>query len=265
MQPFLKWAGGKRQLLPVLKRYFPKKFNRYFEPFVGGGAVFFSLNHPRSYLSDTNEELICCYRVIRSDVNALIDKLKEHYYEKEYYYSVRAQLPDSLSEVERAARMIYLNRCGFNGLYRVNQKGQFNVPFGRYKNPKICDERNLNECSQLLQDTVLRTDSFEKVIDYAKQGDFIYFDPPYIPLSESSSFTQYTSSGFSIEDQRHLAEVFATLVNKGVSVLLSNSDTPEVEELYRGYTHQRVLAHRRINSQVGGRGRIYERLIIGTQ
>jgi len=261
VKPFVKWAGGKRQLLPAIRLNLPKKFARYFEPFVGGGAVFFDLAPPCAILSDANAELINCYLAVRDHVDELIRALRGHVYEKEHYYRVRAIAPDSLGEVERAARTIFLNKTGFNGLYRVNSKGVFNVPFGRFKNPNICDEPTLRTCSARLVGVEIHHRPFEATLREARAGDFVYFDPPYIPLSKTSYFTAYSDLRFDLEDQERLARVFEELADRGAKVMLSNSDVEWVRERYARFTLKDVLAPRSVNSVVSSRGLVRELLV----
>ncbi len=254
-KPFVKWAGGKRQLLDVLLKNIPKKFNTYIEPFVGGGALLFELQPSRAIISDINEELINAYKVIKENVEALIESLKKHRNTKEYYYAIRAVDPKSLTPVERASRFIYLNKTCFNGLYRENSKGQFNVPFGRYKNPKICDEENLRAVSEFLNNsdiTILHCD-YRKTCELAHRGDFVYLDPPYHPLSKTASFTKYNKYDFTEKDQIELAEVFKELDRKGCYVMLSNSNTAFIKNLYEGYEIKEISANRFINSNANGR------------
>lgn len=264
--PFLKWAGGKSQLLPQFQRFFPKKFGRYYEPFLGGGAVFFSLAPRTATLSDTNEELINAYQVVRNSVEELIAVLRRRFSQKndeENYYRIRDEMDLSrLTDVERAARLIYLNKTCFNGLYRVNRSGRFNVPFGNYSNPKICDDVNLRRASTELASASLRVCDFEEAVFKAKRGDFVYFDPPYAPLSPTSSFTSYTKDDFGETEQRRLAHVFRELDKRGVHVMLSNSPKPFIIELYRGFHTELVKATRAINSNGNGRGVIDELLVM---
>jgi DNA adenine methylase len=260
--PFLKWAGGKSQLLPVFDRFFPKTFKRYFEPFVGGGAVFFHLLPPYAMLSDCNEELINCYQVIQQDPEKLINALKEHRNDPEYFYEVRTWDVRNLSDVQRAARLIFLNKTCFNGLYRVNSKGQFNVPFGKYKSPRICDENNLRAVSATLQNTVLNCQSFEQIVAQAEKGDFIYFDPPYQPISKTANFTGYTKNAFRSEDQERLALTFRKLSRRGCHVMLSNSDSEYVRDLYSKFHIETVKANRAINCKGERRGAVNELLIM---
>ncbi len=266
-RPFLKWAGGKSQILPQLLRFVPSSFNTYHEPFLGGGALFFALYRlgriRHAVLSDINTELIDTYRAIRNHVEEIIQLLSTYPYDRDFYYQLRALNPQNLSLPERAARMIYLNRTCYNGLYRVNRKGEFNVPFGRYKNPRILDERNLRAVSKALQYADLYPCSFESVIHRVKPGDFVYFDPPYHPVSETADFTAYHSKGFGPEQQKRLAEIARNLVQHGVSVLLSNSATPFIQNLYAGKFHiHRIHARRFINSKAHRRTG-WDELIIG--
>lgn len=261
-RPFLKWAGGKGQLLPQFSALVPTRFDRYHEVFLGGGALFFGLEPKRARLTDLNEELIDCYRAVRDDVEGVITALRAHKYDKEHFYRVRDMNPRRLSPQKRAARMIFLNKSAFNGLYRVNSQGRFNVPFGRYKNPQICDAENLRACSKVLAGVELEVADFSAVLDHAKKGDFVYFDPPYVPVSDTAYFTAYSPGGFGWHDQQRLADVFRALAKRGVKVMLSNSDTPEVHELYAGFRIETVAATRRINSQANGRGKIGELVVM---
>jgi len=263
--PIVKWVGGKRQLMFELLKNMPQSYNRYFEPFIGGGALFFELQPDNAYISDSNEELINLYLVVQNNVEKLIDDLYRHEVTKEYFLKLRNLDRTShysrLSDVERASRFIYLNRTCFNGLYRVNSKGEFNVPFGNYKNPRICDERNLRNCSELLQKTEIKCADFSEVLNQAQKGDFVYFDPPYVPLNETSSFTSYTKDGFDIDMQFKLREVCDELNDKGVMFMLSNSDTKFVNELYADYEIKKVFASRAVNANANGRGKITEVLV----
>jgi DNA adenine methylase len=263
-KPFIKWAGGKSQLLPNMSKLFPprEQIGTYFEPFLGGGAVFFYLQPPRAYLSDSNNELVELYNVVKNNVEELLEALKGHKNEPEYFYEIRAQDPSSLSVVRRAARFIYLNKTCFNGLYRVNSKGQFNVPFGRYKNPLIRDAEGLRAASMALQHAKIKHDDFQSVLTQAKPTDFIYFDPPYHPLNKTSSFTSYTSEKFGEEEQKQLANTYRLLAECGCFVMLSNSDTPLIRELYKDFHIHEIQASRAINSKPEGRGKITELLII---
>lgn len=264
--PFLKWAGGKRQLLPQYGPYFPSRdaIGRYFEPFIGSAAVFFHLQPPRATLSDRNEKLIEVYRAVQQDVEAVIKALQAHRNEEDYYYAVRAQDPSALSLAERVARLIYLNKTCYNGLYRENSRGEFNVPFGRYKNPKICNKKRLRLAARALQGVTLCAGDFTQVVVAAGEGDFVYFDPPYAPLSTTSSFTSYNRHGFTGADQARLAQTIHELTGRGCRVMLSNSSAPLIYELYEehGYQLIPIQARRSINSKPHKRGPVKELLIL---
>lgn len=268
-RPFLKWVGGKTQLLEQMEPLLPPVFRRYFEPFVGGAALFFDLQATgrlapltaagrRASLRDVNTELVDCYTAVRDHVEALIRALREHRYESEHYYEVRALKPDGLPLPQRAARTIFLNKTGYNGLYRVNKSGQFNVPFGRFTRPLFCDVDNLRACSRALQKVSIEAGDFASVLTEAKKGDFVYFDPPYVPVSPTSDFTAYIPGGFREPEQRKLARVFSKLASRGVHVMLSNSDTPLVRELYADFTIDTVYATRNVNSDSSRRGKLKE-------
>jgi DNA adenine methylase len=268
--PFVKWAGGKTQLLPQLSARVPAKFDRYFEPFLGGGALFFYLMSNKNkrftaFISDINSELMNSYVVIKENVDKLIILLTQHENEynkasereekEKYYYQLRndynLNCPD---RIERAAQLITLNRTCFNGLYRVNPKGKFNVPLGKYKNPTICNSSNLRNVSNVLcnpEVTIKACDYKEALLENAKEGDFIYLDPPYIPVSSTAYFTNYTKYEFSPDDQKNLASVFRKLDERGCKVMLTNSDTPSARELYSDYAkyNERVDSKRSINSK----------------
>lgn len=266
---FLKWAGGKLQLIEQFENLFPHKFRNYYEPFIGSGAVFFyvksKLEPNKVLLSDTNEELINCFLIVRDKPSELVELLLNHRkkHSKEHYYAVRSIESNRLDRVNRAARLIYFNKTCFNGLYRVNSKGQFNVPFGDYKSPSIFDKNILFQASQLLQGVDLEVMTFEKVLDFAGKDDFVYFDPPYIPLSKTSSFTRYSKSDFSMKEQKRLCEVFETLDSRGCFVMVSNSDHALTRELYRQHKKNTVVvrAKRMINSVGSKRGAINELII----
>ncbi len=264
--PFLKWAGGKQRLLTQYKPYFPPEgtIGHYFEPFIGSAAVFFHQQYPMAILSDQNGKLIEVYRSVRDDLDQVVSALKLHRNEADYYYTVRAQNPADLSPAERAARLIYLNKTCYNGLYRENSKGEFNVPFGRYKNPKICDEARLRAASAVLQGVDLQVADFSDAVETAVAGDFVYFDPPYVPLSATSNFTSYNKRGFGREDQERLANTVAQLTDRGIKVMLSNSSAPLVYDLY-GRSSYRIIdirARRNINSNASRRGLVKELLIL---
>lgn len=266
-RPPLKAVGGKTFLLPEILPRLPTKIKTYYEPFVGGGAVFFALAAEKRFknvvLGDANLEFVNVYTALWRDPDAVISALKKHVYDEKYYYKVRAHVPTT--PVARAARTIYLNKTGFNGLFRVNRKGDFNVPFGRYTNPMICDEANLRAVAAVLREmnTKLLWSDFEKTVSLAKRGDSVYFDCPYAPLSETANFTAYTAGGFGPKDQERLRDVAKKLIDRGVFVLLSNSDTPFVRKLYKGFKIEKVEAPRRVNSKGGKRGNVGELLISG--
>ena len=270
-KPFLKWAGGKQQLLAQYQDLFPQRPRRYFEPFVGGGAVFFHFwttgrLPEKVFLFDNNKELINAYRAVRDELDELLEILAVHEGKhcKDYYYEIRSldRLDVELGSVERAARTIYLNKTCYNGLYRVNRKGQFNVPIGSYKNPRIRDEETLRTASTALQGTCIEVRDFRTTVDLAQAGDFFYFDPPYDPLSRTSSFRGYTAGSFREDDQRALAGVFAQLSESGCLCMLSNSFTPFISELYQGFTIETVQANRAISSDPNGRGGIREIVVL---
>jgi len=261
-RPFLKWAGGKRQLLPALLERAPANPPRYFEPFVGGGALFFAMRPRRAVLADVNARLIRTYQGVRDDVEEVIRLLRSYPHEAKFFYRLRATDIDSAPDAEVAAWFIYLNKTGYNGLYRVNRANRFNVPFGRYASPNICDEPTLRACSEALAGAKLVVADFESAVKDARRGDFVYFDPPYAPLSATSSFTSYTSAGFGLEQQTRLRDTATQLKNRGVRVLLSNSSAPSVRELYAtGFRVVQVSATRSVNSKASARGAIVELLV----
>lgn len=270
-KPFVKWVGGKQQLLSQLEAFFPTHFTRYIEPFVGGGAVFFHLWNTgrlpsQSFLFDNNEDLINAYQMIRDSVDDLIRCLAGHKnkHSKDYYYKIRGldRKDRQLEDEQRAARTIYLNRTCYNGLYRVNRKGEFNVPFGSYKNPQILYEDVLRAAHLALQGVTIEVIDFREVVNFAKSKDFFYFDPPYDPVSKTASFTSYTPNSFKDEDQRDLAEVFRQLTQKGCFCMLSNSYTSFILDLYKDFRIELVQAKRRVNSRATGRGNIAEVVVL---
>lgn len=264
--PFVKWVGGKRALLPAIRKFAPLEFNNYHEGFVGGGAVFFALGSraKKAYLSDRNLDLVVTYQVIKEDPTHLIARLKQHAAEhhqrgSDYYYEVRAFEPTD--PVEVAARFIYLNKTCFNGLYRVNKLGKFNVPVGSYKSPNIVQEENILACHQVLKNATIRVGDFGTIVK-AKEGDFCYFDPPYHPLSDMS-FTEYTHDSFTEHDQVRLRDFVLKLHKAGVHVMLSNSKTKFIEGLYNSKIFKRhtVQAPRTVNCKADARGAVDEILI----
>ena len=265
--PFLKWAGGKRQLLSQIDPFLPKDFDIYIEPFVGGGALFFFLLPEKAVLIDSNPVLINIYRVIKENVEELIELLRNHKNEEDYFYMIRSldRKPESfsqLSNIKKASRSIFLNRCCYNGLYRVNSKGQFNVPFGRYKNPNFCEEKNLRAVNLFLQNVKIIHDSFESCLDYTNENTFIYLDPPYFPLSKTANFTSYTKENFTQVDQIKLKKLVDKLTERGCKVMLSNSKNEFILKLYEDYSIKEVRARRAINSDALKRGEIKEVLIL---
>ena len=295
VRPFLKWAGGKRQILPYLREFYPEAFAAYREPFLGSGAVFFDLVNQgrlaghRTVLTDTNGDLVGCYTHVRDDPEAVIQCLRRlaSRYKRDpqrHYYRVREKFNPARRAISNghgiesgrytadlAAMLVYLNRTGFNGLFRLNSKGGFNVPLGRYSNPRICDTENLRNVAAVLS---ARTISITQVryvngLAGAREGDFVYLDPPYAPLSATAQFTSYTSEGFSSADQQQLQRILIRLARKGCWVLLSNSTAPEVAELYDGNRDveraglhaYKIPAKRRINSNAARRGHVFEYLI----
>lgn len=269
LQPFTKWTGGKRKLIPKLKELMPGIYGNYYEPFIGGGALFFELSPRVAVINDFNEELINCYIQIKENPIKLIEILKIHKEKnsKEYYLEIRGldrtDKFKELSKVERAARIMYMLRVDFNGLYRVNSKNQFNVPYGNYANPKIVDEELINNISNYLNtnDITITSGDFEKSVSTVKEGDFVYFDPPYIPLTETSSFTSYTHEGFSYEDQVRLRNTVRRLTEKGVKVMVSNSSSKLTIDLYEEFNIHYVEVSRTNGAKSSSRGIIKEVII----
>lgn len=266
VHPFLKWAGGKSKLVQQYIPYFPKNFAIYHEPFLGGGAIFFYLYSSQltkqAFLTDINPELINAYGCVKDNVELIVALLKDHQtrHNTEYYYEVRSRPLGT--PVEKAARLIYLNKTCFNGLYRENSKGEFNVPIGKYKNPSICNPDLLRSVSAALQSAQIESRRFDAVLDYAKsEQDFVYFDPPYYPLSHTSNFTAYSRYSFNDSDQIRLRDTFAKLAMRGVKVMLSNSDCPFVRETYQDFKVHQISASRAINSDAKKRGKISELLV----
>ncbi|AJW70091.1 DNA adenine methylase [Nitrosopumilus adriaticus] len=271
-KPFVKWAGGKRQLIPILNENLSKSFGTYFEPFLGGGALLFHILTERKgqkcSISDLNSDLVLTYTTIRDRIDELISSLKNHeknYHKdsKSYYYSVRESNPRS--EIEKTSRLLFMNRTCFNGLYRVNSKGKFNVPLGRYTNPNIVNEKNLRSVSSILQSSkvAIKCRDFESVLRDAKKGDLVYFDPPYQPVSDTANFTSYTNKNFTYEDLNRLADLCLKLDSRGCNVLLSNSDSKEVADVFSGksWKIKKIHANRSINSNSKKRTGHFELLI----
>ena len=264
VRPFLKWAGGKGRLIDQYLPYLPNRLNTYYEPFLGGGAIFFHLfpMMKSAVLTDLNPELVNVYRCVRDQVEAVLEYLKEHqqHHCKEYFYRVREN--PGAAPVERAARLIYLNKTCYNGLYRENSKGKFNVPMGRYKNPKIYNPDLLRAVSAALQIAEIEVTPFEAIADLPKDSrDFVYFDPPYFPISATSNFTAYNRYAFVAEDQIRLQQTFAKLARRGIPVMLSNSDCPFIRGLYQDFPTHTIQAARNINSNAKRRGKITEVLV----
>jgi DNA adenine methylase len=266
-KPIVKWAGGKSKLLGPLCERVPTTVRTYAEPFAGGAALFFALaddpshSFERAVLADQNEDLIACYRAVRDDVEAVIAALSDYAYDEEVFYRVRDQDPRPMTDAARGARLIFLNRTCFNGLWRVNRSGKFNVPFGRYTNPKILDADGLRAASAALAKAEVLAVDFAEVTRTLGPGDFAYFDPPYVPLSKSSSFTAYARDGFGPADQDRLAAELGRLKAVGVAAMLSNVDTPATRELYRDFSIHLATAPRSINSQASGRGHVGELIV----
>jgi len=263
-RPFVKWAGGKRQLVNILLENAPVSFNRYLEPFIGGGALFFNIMPDNGIISDINPELINAYKVIAKDPEGLLASLRLHRNEEEYFYKLRELDCSALSEIERASRFIFLNKTCFNGLYRENSKGRFNVPFGRYKNPNIDDGDNLRAISLYLNSSEIEIlcQDYKNTAAMAKAGDFVYFDPPYHPVSQTASFTRYAKGDFTASDQESLADTFRSLSKKGCHLMLSNSNVPFIRELYKDFDVVEIEASRFINCKADRRGKgLYEVLV----
>ena len=271
-KPFVKWAGGKRQLIPILNENLPKTFGTYFEPFLGGGALLFHMlierNGQKCNISDLNSDLVLSYTTIRDRAESLINSLKNHEknYQKDsksYYYSIRESNPRS--QIEKTSRLLFLNRTCFNGLYRVNSKGKFNVPLGKYTNPNIVNEDNLRSVSHVLQSSRvdIKCRDFEYVQSDAKKGDLVYFDPPYQPVSDTANFTSYTNKDFTYDDLARLAELCMKLDSKGCRVLLSNSNSKDVTDMFstKPWKINKIKANRSINSNSKKRTGHFELLI----
>ena len=291
IRPFVKWAGGKRDLIPQLRNFYPfelenNEINRYVEPFVGGGAILINIlqkyNVHEAYVFDINADLINCYNVIKNNVEQLIDELKTKQDEflklnteerSAYFYDVRKEynsytIRENEVNIKRASEFIFLNRTCFNGLYRMNKKGEFNVPCGKYKNPTICDEDNLRGLSDLIKDVQFQCGDYKESGKYIDNNTFVYFDPPYRPLSTTSGFTSYSKEDFNDENQKQLAQYFRELNEKGAKLMLSNSNPKNTnenddffEKLYNGFNINEIYAKRMINANAKDRGEISELLI----
>lgn len=265
IRPILKWAGGKRQILPHLLKYMPNIYEDYYEPFIGGGALLFTLLPNKAIINDYNEELINVYIVIRENIEELIEDLKKHENTSEYYYQMRAKDRDSevwegMTPLERASRTIYLNKTCYNGLYRVNSRGQFNTPFGKYKKPCICPEKELLALNAYFKENDVRIlfGDYKEALKTARNGDFAYLDPPYDPISETAFYTAYTASGFTRQNQIELCETCKELDSRGVRFMLSNSATDFIKDLYKSFSIRIIPARRAINSNGNGRGFVDE-------
>jgi DNA adenine methylase len=260
-------VGGKKQLAPQLIGLFPKHVGTYYEPFLGGGVVFFNLISKKRFdyavLNDFNEELMNVWRVVRDFPEELMDQIRKLPVSRDIFMELREKRPEEFSPVRRAARTVYLNKTGFNGLYRVNKAGKFNVPWGRYDSPTLFNEANILACSEALSHVKLMSKDFAEVVKDAGPGDLVYFDPPYVELSKTSNFQSYTSKGFSLDDQYRLAACFRELRERGSAVVASNSDTQLVRDLYKNWEIHEVQARRSINSKGDKRGPIGELIIVG--
>ncbi len=261
--PIIKWAGGKAKLLDQLNELRPRVYRRYFEPFIGGGALFFRLAPANAVISDKNADLINMYKCVAWNVEGVIRRLAIHRkrHNEEHYYEARSRWNDhkrKQSDVQRAAAFIYLNKTCYNGLWRVNSKGLFNVPMGRYESPQIYDPARLRTAAAVLQHADLLSGEYSEGAEQARSGDFVYFDPPYHPVSASANFTSYTCDCFGEDDQRELATVARRLTDRGCAVMISNSDTRFIRKLYKGFRIHRVSVNRAINSRTSARGAVSE-------
>ena len=267
--PVVKWVGGKRQIINQIVEYIPKNFSTYYEPFLGGGAVLFELQPKKAIVNDINSELINLYQVIKNNVDELIEDLKKHKKDENYFYQIREQDRDKeqynrFTPVQKASRIVYLNKTCYNGLFRVNKAGQFNTPYGNYKNPNIVNEYTLRAVSNYFNKAQITftCKDFEEALKGIRKGAFVYFDPPYDPISDTSSFTGYDKGGFDKNQQIRLKKACDKLNEKGIKFLLSNSATDFIKELYDGYKIQTIQARRAINSKSNKRGEIDEVLVM---
>ena len=266
--PVVKWVGGKTKLLPALLARMPARFERYYEPFAGGAALFFRVAPERAVLADSNHDLIGLYTCLTKNVAGVIKKLEHHRtaHSEAHYYTTRTRWNDrelAWTSADRAATFIYLNKTCFNGLWRVNRSGAFNVPIGRYTDPPICVPSALYAASTVLGRATLRCGDYRSAVSDARRGDFAYFDPPYDPVTPTANFTSYTADAFGPEHQRELAQTARELVGRGCRVMLSNSDTPFIRSLYKGFQIDRVKCSRAINSNAAKRGDVDEVIVTG--
>jgi DNA adenine methylase len=261
VKPFLKWAGGKTRLLPSLRNSLPPHFDRYVEPFVGGGAFFFDLSPRVAVLGDSNPELMNCYEVVRDHPEELIEAILQFRVSGPEFYRIRGLDPNTLPAITRAARLIYLNKTCYNGLYRVNKQGGFNTPYGRNSNVKVVNPANLRASSERLKRVHLLCADFEAVLESAQKGDFVYLDPPYVPVGKFSDFKRYTKDQFYEADQERLADTFHELADRGCFVLLSNSYNKKTSKLYARFLQRTVQMPRFVNCKGEGRGKVDELLI----
>lgn len=248
-KPFLKWAGGKSQLISSLFPLVPINFSKYIEPFIGGGALFFAINHHQSIISDSNEELIITYKMVRDNVFSIIELLDSYQNDETFFYTIRSWEPTELSHIERAARLIYLNKTCFNGLYRVNKKGEFNVPYNKRHGANFYNKETLISASKTLKDTKIYHSDYKEVLgNFAEKDDFIFLDPPYQPVGKYADFKRYTKEFFYEQDQIELAEKFYDLVNLGCKVILTNSAHPFILDLYKDFEIKIFESKRLISS-----------------
>lgn len=268
-QPVIKWAGGKRQLIPEIMKYVPEKIETYYESFIGGGALFWHLSNEgrfkRAVLNDWNPEIANLYEVIQKcpqDLMSSLDYATQAGFSREVYNEMRACDHKDMEPHEKATRTVYLNKCGFNGLYRQNKKGDFNVPWGKKDHVTLYDRGTVLACSEALQKAVIRVGDFAETLGTPQKGDLVYLDPPYVPHSDTSNFTSYTSEGFTLEDQKRVVAVFRRAADAGATVIASNNDTPLVRGLYDGFEIHSVLARRNINSKGDKRGSVGEVLVV---
>ena len=273
MKPFLKWVGGKGRVISQLEKYFPSEYGSYFEPFVGGGAVYFDIEAKIATINDINKSLVGAYINIRDHVDLLIKELtdlQQRYYsldedkQKQMFYEIRDEYNDirDKSSLKKSALLIFLNKTCFNGMYRENRSGKFNVPFGKHQKPTICDENNLRHVANRLKNTTILSETYKVAIKEAKAGDFVYLDPPYHPINPTSSFTSYSEADFLEKDQVELKELIDELTTRKCKVMLSNSDTPFIQNLYRDYRKEYISVARSINANGDGRGKISEIVVL---